>query len=75
MNEDQPPVHDDATGDRSERPPFDLSSLVAGIVVLALAAAFAFGDLDTVRDQARIVWPIALLGVGVGFLFGAGGRR
>ena len=34
------------------------------------AAAFAFGDLDSVRDQARIVWPIALLGVGLGFLVG-----
>jgi hypothetical protein len=51
----------------------DPVSLVAGIVVAVLCAAYAFGDLDGLAVQARVVWPTILLGVGVGLL--ATGRR
>jgi hypothetical protein len=75
MNLEHTTTDKDGAGRGSRRPPFDVASFVAGIVVLALAAAFAYGDLDSVRDQARIIWPIALLGIGLGFLAGAGHRR
>ena len=71
MTPDQVTTDEDGSG----RPPFDPASFVAGIIVLALVAAFAYGDLDSVHDQARIVWPIALLGIGLGFLVGGGRRR
>ena len=52
----------------------DLTSLVVGVVAIALAATFALGHFDSVHDQVRIVWPIALVGVGAGLLLGAGRR-
>lgn len=63
-------IGDDAP---TSTPKVDVASLVAGIVVLALAAAFAFGDLDRLDVQTRVVWPTVLLGVGVALLLG--GRR
>lgn len=51
----------------------DLVSLVAGVVVAVVWVAFAFGDLDSLGDQARVVWPTVLVAVGIGLL--ASSRR
>jgi hypothetical protein len=48
-----------------------ITPLVAGIVFLVMAAAFAFGDLDSIEDQIRVVWPGSMLAIGVGMLLGA----
>lgn len=53
------------------RRPLDVTSLVAGVVVLAIAAAFAVGDPDSLHDQGRVVGPLVLLGVGVALLVGS----
>jgi hypothetical protein len=53
------------------RRPLDTTSLVAGVVVLAIAAAFAFGDPDSIRDQGRVIGPLALLGLGAALLLGS----
>ena len=55
------------------RRPLDVPSLVAGVVVLVLCAAFALGDLDALDVQARVVGPTVLLGIGVAVL--VSGRR
>ena len=64
--------------DESTPPPTwrvrDLTSLVVGVVAIALAATFALGEFDSVHDQVRIIWPIALVGVGAGLLLGASRR-
>lgn len=53
----------------------DLVSLVAGVVFVGMALAFALGDLDDFEDQVTYVWPVALLGIGLGMLLGARRRR
>lgn len=57
-----------------DRTGVDLVSLVAGVVVAVICAAFAFGDLDSFRVQARVVWPTVLLGLGVALLASSRGR-
>ncbi len=52
----------------------DRTSLVVGVVAIALAAIFALGDFDSVHQQVRIIWPVTLVGVGTGLLLGAGRR-
>ena len=49
----------------------DHTSLVAGVVVLLIAAAFAFGDPDSLRDQGRLMGPLVLLGIGAALLIGS----
>ncbi len=61
-HEDAAPL-DDAGGTR-----LDTASLVAGVVFLAMALAFAIADLDSLEDQVRYVWPVTLLAIGAGML-------
>lgn len=46
----------------------DAVSLVAGLVLAVLCAAYALGDLGDLDGQARVVGPTILLGVGVALL-------
>jgi hypothetical protein len=64
--DDRNPPDDAPRGEVVRR--IDPVSLVAGIVVAILCAAYAFGDLDGLGVQARVVWPTILLGVGVALL-------
>lgn len=59
---------DDVDVGEGARRPIDVTALVAGLVVLAFCAATTFGDLDSLEDQLRIVWPLALGAIGVGLL-------
>lgn len=52
----------------------DVVSLVAGLVFLVMAAAFALAGLDSLEEQVRLVWPTALLGIGLGMLLGTRDR-
>ena len=63
-------VHESADPSARRRP-LDVTSLVAGVVVLVIAAAFAFGDPDSLHDQGRVIGPLVLLGVGVALLVGS----
>ena len=62
-----------AVGDTApaRRRSLDHTSLVAGVVVLLIAAAFAFGDPDSVREQGRLIGPLVLLGIGAALLIGS----
>jgi hypothetical protein len=60
---------DDDVPSRSRR--IRITPLVAGIVFLVMAAAFTFGDLDSIEDQIRVVWPGSMLAIGIGMLLGA----
>lgn len=62
------PRPDDVDDRESARRPVDPVSLVAGIVAAILCAAFAFGDLDGLAVQARVIWPTILLGIGLALL-------
>lgn len=69
---DEGGVDDDGSGDApSKVRRIRITPLVAGLVFLVTAAAFAFGDLDSIEDQIRVVWPGAMLAIGVGMLLGA----
>lgn len=78
MNESDP-LSDDGLDERTDdaevpqRRLLDVTALVAGVAVLAFCAAVTFGDLDTVDDQFRVVWPLVLGAIGIGLL--AGVRR
>ena len=65
------PVDGSEQTDVARRRPVDHTSLIAGVVVLAIAAAFAFGDPDSLRDQGRVMGPLVLLGVGAALLVGS----
>ena len=67
---EQAPV-DPTPADADRRRPLDITSLVAGVVVLAITAAFAFGEPDSLHDQGRVVGPLVLLGIGVALLVGS----
>jgi hypothetical protein len=69
MSEIEDPIDD------TERPrrPVDISALVAGVAVLAFCAAVAFGGIDSLDGQLRVVWPLVLGAVGIALL--AGVRR
>ncbi len=58
---------------RPPRRPVDVTALVAGTAVLAFCAAVAFGGIDSLDGQLRIVWPLVLGAIGVALL--AGVRR
>lgn len=67
---EQAPLDAPAT-ETGRRRPLDITSLVAGVVVLAITAAFAFGEPDSLHDQGRVVGPLVLLGIGVALLVGS----
>ena len=67
---EQAPLDPTPTDARRQRP-LDITSLVAGVVVLAITAAFAFGEPDSLHDQGRVVGPLVLLGIGVALLVGS----
>lgn len=48
----------------------DLTSLVAGLVFLAIAAAYVIGDYTDVRISAGWVLPLGLIGLGLAGLAG-----
>lgn len=48
----------------------DVVGVVAGIVFVSMAIAFAVAGLETLEEQLRLVWPTALLGIGLGMLLG-----
>ena len=67
-------MSDSTPTDVPERPShrkIDVTSLVAGVVVLLIAAAFAFGDPDDLHEQAQVVGPLVLLGIGATLLIGS----
>lgn len=67
------PMTGELPGSDSGRDPrrVDPLSLLAGLLFLTLAAVFAVWELDDARDQLRFVWPVTLLALGGGLLFGA----
>lgn len=52
----------------------DLTSLVAGVVFVALGLAFLLDVLDTIDLAARWVPPVLLIGLGIAGLATAWGR-
>ena len=50
---------------------FDLTSFVAGLVFLAIAAAYLVGAFTSVRIDATWVLPLGLVGLGVAGLAGS----
>lgn len=66
--------HDDQPGDptpsSSRQRRVDVVGVVAGIVFVSMAIAFAVAGLETLEEQLRLVWPTALLGIGLGMLLG-----
>lgn len=49
----------------------DLFSLLTGVAFVLSALAFAVFDLDTIRDQVHVVWPLTLVGLGAGLVLTA----
>ena len=68
---DDNPTTETAAAGPVRRRGLDHTSLVAGVVVLLIAAAFAFGDPDSFRDQGRLMGPLVLLGIGAALLIGS----
>jgi hypothetical protein len=56
-----------------ERHDRNLFSVLAGLVFVALGTAFLLDEVDALRLQARGVWPVLLIGLGVAGL--ASSRR
>ncbi len=57
-----------------QRHELDLMSLVAGLVLLGVAAAYLIGYLTDVRIDASWVAPLALIGLGLAGLAGGVSR-
>ncbi|CAN5733619.1 hypothetical protein BH20ACT2_BH20ACT2_15320 [soil metagenome] len=55
-------------GIRALRHRVDAASLIAGLSFTAIALAYWFADLDTLRDHARVLWPLVLLALGAALL-------
>lgn len=53
---------------RPGRHRLDATSLIAGVSFVAVAVAYWFAELDTLRDHARILWPLVLLALGAALL-------
>lgn len=52
-----------------ERHDLDLTSLIAGILFVAVGAFFLADQLEAVDLEVRWVWPALLIGLGVALLF------
>lgn len=52
----------------------DLTALVSGLVFVLLGAGFWLDEVDAWHLQARWVWPVLLIGLGVAGLAGSGAR-
>lgn len=48
----------------------DPTALLAGLAFVAVGVAFLAFDLDSLGDQARVLWPLLLLALGVALLLG-----
>ena len=48
---------------------WDVPSLIAGIFFMAIGVIFLFDQLDVWQADARYVWPVALVVLGLGILF------
>lgn len=59
-----PPVRPPA----DDRRRLDLFSGIAGVTVLVIAGLFAVLDLDALDEQARLIGPIGLVGLGLALL-------
>ncbi len=53
------------------RHPLDLFSLLSGLLVLGFALAYLIGGYTDVRLDARLAFPLMLVGLGVAGLAGA----
>lgn len=51
----------------------DLTSLLAGLVFVAVAIGFLAGGIDSQEAQLTVMWPLLLIALGIALL--AGGPR
>lgn len=53
---------------------FHRGSLIAGIFFVIMGVVFLFDQLDVIDLRPGLVWPLLLIGFGVGVLAGGVGR-
>jgi hypothetical protein len=53
----------------------NLLALVSGIAFIVLGVVFAADALDWIDVSARLVFPVVMIAIGVGIVFGARGQR